>query len=128
MSIKKSTPVLLVPEIEPCVKFWERLGFSKTVEVPEGDKLAFVILVNGAIELMYQTYSSVQADNATIGAEAGKGPAFLYVEVDNLADTRQAIADVPLLMQERTTFYGAKEFAVKDPGGHIVTFAQMGAQ
>jgi hypothetical protein len=30
------------------------------------------------------------------------------------------------MMQDRITFYGAKEIGVKDPGGHIITFAQMG--
>ena len=35
--VKKITPVLFVEEVEPCVKFWvERLGFTKTIEVPEG--------------------------------------------------------------------------------------------
>ena len=30
MSVNKLTPVLLVEEVEPCVKFWERLGFART--------------------------------------------------------------------------------------------------
>jgi hypothetical protein len=30
-------------------------------------------------------------------------------------------------MAERTTFYGSKEFGVKDPAGHILTFAQFGS-
>ena len=30
-------------------------------------------------------------------------------------------------MPMRTTFYGAKEIGVRDPGGHIITFAQFGA-
>ena len=41
----KITPILVVEEIEPSLKFWvDKLGFAKTVEVPEGDKLGFVIL------------------------------------------------------------------------------------
>ncbi len=29
MTVKKITPVLLVDEVEPCVRFWkERLGFE----------------------------------------------------------------------------------------------------
>jgi len=42
----KITSVLLVDEIEKSLPFWvERMGFEKTVEVPEGDRLSFVILV-----------------------------------------------------------------------------------
>ena len=45
MTVKKITPVLLVEDVEACVKFWmERLGFEKTAEVPEGNELGFVIL------------------------------------------------------------------------------------
>ena len=28
-------------------------------------------------------------------------------------------------MPVRTTFYGMKEFAVQDPGGHCITLAQL---
>ena len=35
MNVKRITPVLFVPEVEPCVKFWvERFGFETTAEVP----------------------------------------------------------------------------------------------
>jgi hypothetical protein len=53
MNVKKLTPVLYVDQIEPCVTFWvERLGFQKTVEVPEGDRLCFVILKDREVEIM----------------------------------------------------------------------------
>src|SRR6478672_6658266 len=67
MNVKKITPVLFVQEVEPCVKFWvERMGFQKTVEVPDGDKLAFAMLQKGNIELMYQSYASAEKDVAAI--------------------------------------------------------------
>lgn len=127
MSVKKLTPVLLVDEIEPCVKFWERVGFAKTVEVPEGNKLGFVILQKGDVELMYQSYASVQKDVPSNPLLARKGPTFLYVEVSSLDDTMAAMKGVEVVMPVRDTFYGAKEIGYKDPGGHMVTFAQMGA-
>jgi uncharacterized glyoxalase superfamily protein PhnB len=126
MNVKKLTPVLLVDEIEPCMKFWmERLGFAKTVDVPDGDKLAFVILQNGTIELMYQTHASVEKDTPGNAQLHVKGPTFLYVEVDSLDETVAAIDGVEVVMPVRTTFYGAKEIGVKEPGGHVVTFAQF---
>jgi uncharacterized glyoxalase superfamily protein PhnB len=127
MTVKKSTPVLLVAEIEPVLKFWERLGFAKTVEVPEGSKIGFVILQSGPVEVMYQTYTSATSDvGAAMAADFRKGPTFLYVEVDNLDEVLAALKDVPKVMEVRTTFYGAREFGVKDPGGHYVTFSQIG--
>lgn len=56
-----------------------------------------------------------------------KGPAFLYVEVENLDETMGGQKGVEVVMPVRTTFYGAREIGVKDPAGHFVTFAQMSA-
>jgi uncharacterized glyoxalase superfamily protein PhnB len=126
-AVKKITPVLLVEEIEPCVRFWvDRLGFEKTMEVPEGDKIGFAILKKGDLELMYQTYSGQEKDAPAVTKALRKGPTFLYVEVDNLDDIIAATAGTEVIMPVRTTFYGAREIGVKDPAGHIVTFAQFG--
>jgi uncharacterized glyoxalase superfamily protein PhnB len=125
MHVKRITAVLLVDEVEPCVRFWtERLGFEKTAEVPDGDKVAFAILQKDGAEIMYQTYASVEKDQPDMLAR--KGPTFLYIEVDDLGATMTAVAGAEMAMAERTTFYGSKEFGVKDPAGHIVTFAQFG--
>jgi uncharacterized glyoxalase superfamily protein PhnB len=127
MNVKRITAVLLVEEVEPCAKFWtERLGFEKTAEVPDGDKLAFVSLQKGGAEIMYQSYASVEKSNPHPEMLAHKGPTFLYIEVDDLAAALAATAGSEVVMPERTTFYGSKEFGVKDPAGHFVTFAQFG--
>lgn len=128
MPVKKLTPVLFVEKIEPVLPFWtEHLGFIKTVEVPEGDRLAFVILQQGSVEVMYQTYASVAKDMPAILADIRKGPTFLYIEVDNLDALKPALRTAESYMPERTTFYGAREIGVKDPAGHFLTFAQMSA-
>ncbi len=52
----KLTPVLILDEIESSLPFWAgRMGFDKVAEVPEGDRLGFVILSSGNAELMLQT-------------------------------------------------------------------------
>ena len=124
--VKKLTPVLFVAEIEPCVRFWtEQLGFQKTTEVPDGNKLAFVILVKGNVELMYQSYASAEKDSPATAQVARKGPTFLYIEVDDLEAIKAAVKGSEVVMTERTTFYGAREIGIKEPGGHYLTFAQF---
>jgi len=44
--------------------------------------------------------------------------------VDNFEAVLASMKDVKIVMPVRTTFYGMKEFAVQDPGGHFSTFAQ----
>lgn len=128
MNVKKSTPVLFAEEVEPSVKFWvDRFGFQKTAEVPDGDKLAFVMLQKGPVELMYQSYASADKDvGTTISQQVRKGPTFLYVEVDNLDDTINAVKGMEVVMPKRKTFYGSTEIGIKDPAGHYVTFAEFG--
>jgi uncharacterized glyoxalase superfamily protein PhnB len=127
--IKKLTPILFVKAIEPVLPFWiDRLGLEKTIEVPEGDRLGFVILERGNIELMYQTYDSVDRDMPELASAVRKQAGFLYLEVENLEAIKRAVQDAEVYMTERTTFYGTREIGVKDPAGHFITFAQIGEQ
>ena len=126
--VKKITPILFAQELEPCIEFWtERLGFQKTVEVPEGNKIGFAMLERNGLELMYQSFSSAEKDNAATGIEVRKGPSFLYIEVADLNAALAATKGAEIVMPERTTFYHAKEFGIKDPAGHYLIFAQQGA-
>jgi uncharacterized glyoxalase superfamily protein PhnB len=128
MAVKKITPVLLVDEVEPCVKFWkERLGFEVAIEVPEGNKIGFVSLQKEGVELMYQSYASVEKDSSFLAHGYAKGPTFLYIEVERLDDVIMATKGAKVVMAERKTSYGAREIGLKDPAGHVLTFAQPGA-
>jgi uncharacterized glyoxalase superfamily protein PhnB len=127
--VKKITSILFAEELEPCIRFWtERLGFEKTVEVPDGDKLGFAILEKNGLELMYQSFASAENDNAATGAAVRKGPSFLYIEVADLDVALQATKGAEIVMPVRTTFYHSREFGIKDPAGHYLIFAQQGAE
>ena len=113
---------LIVPSIEDCLPFYvERLGFEKTVDVPHGDKLGFVILRRGPLELMLQSRASVADDIAALAKDSFR--AALYIEIDQLDPIRKALSDWPRVVPERTTFYGAREVIVRDPAGNVVLFA-----
>lgn len=128
MNVKKITPVLYVEAIEPCLSFWiDRLGFQKTAEVPEGDKLGFVILQRGNVEIMYQTYASQKKDTSIVSADIAGGHTFLYVEVEMLDAVVEAMKGANIAIPVRTTFYGARELGVKDPAGHVILFAEFAA-
>ena len=123
--ILKSTPVLLVETIEPSLPLWEALAFSRTVEVPRGDTLAFVILVSGNVEIMYQTVASMREDSPAHGARFRDDKTFLFVEVDDIDAIEKTVAHFETVMPRRQTFYGSTEIGIREPGGHFVTFAQM---
>lgn len=125
--MQKLTPILYVDTIEPCVAFWkDRLDFAVTTEVPEGDRLGFVILARDGIEIMYQTWASAAQDIPGLMPRTEQRAAALYVTVDDLDAIERAMAGADIVHPRRKTFYGATEIFVREPGGHIVAFAQMG--
>ncbi|HWP36494.1 MAG TPA: VOC family protein [Gemmatimonadales bacterium] len=126
--MKKMTPILYVEAIEPCLGFWvDRLGFAKTVEVPHGDRLGFVILVKGQWELMYQTWDSADADlKGAVPRTTGRSAA-LYIEVEDIDAVERAMVGAAIVHARRKAFYGATEIFVREPGGHVVGFGQMEA-
>lgn len=124
----KITPLIYVPAIEPSLKFWvDGLGFTKTVEVPDGNKLGFVILVKGNAELMIQSTASVGKDLPNM-VQLARPAACLYVEVSDFDDLLKRVEGAPVEVPVRTTFYGMKEIGVREPGGNIVLFAAPVAQ
>ena len=129
--VRKMTPVLIVERIEPALQLWvDRLGFEKTAEVPEGDHLGFVILSREGLEIMYQTRESVQTEIATADLPRGLMPpagsqTSLFCEVANLEEIRKKLEGFDVLLPYRKTFYGSEELWMREPGGHIVGFAQF---
>ena len=126
MTFKKLTPCLYTDQVSACAKFWvDRLQFEKTAEVPEEGGIAFAALQKGGLEVMYGSYASLEREPLVPGAFQ-KGTGFLFIEVDDLDSVLKSMDGVPRVMDVHTTFYGATEFTVKDPGGHLITFAQFG--
>ena len=120
----KLTPVLLVEDIEKSLEFWiDRLGFEKTVDVPEDGRLAFVILVNAGAEVMLQTWKSASKDAPSLAADRRAGGVALFIEVEDFADIRKRVEGCEVIMPERLASYGMREITVREPGGHPVCFA-----
>jgi len=124
--ITKSTPVLFVDAIEKSLPFWqERLGFQRTVEVPDGSKLGFAILGNGSVEVMYQSVAMLKQDSAAHAVKFKNDKSFLFVEVDDIGALAKALDGFEIVMPKRATVYGSTEIGYREPGGHFVTFAQF---
>lgn len=124
--IRKSTPVLFVDAIEASLPFWqERLGFTRTVEVPDGEHIGFAILTNGNVELMYQSSAMLAKDSAAHSIQFDGDKTFLFVEVDDIDALAKSLDGFEVVMPKRETFYGSTEIGYREPGGHFVTFAQF---
>ncbi len=124
--MKSVTPVMIVEEIEPGVRFWtERMGFTGTAEVPEGSKLGFVILAKDGVQLMYQSWASVKKDVPALAKGDFQPSIGLYFVVGNIDDVENKLRDVQKVIPRRETFYGATEVRVRDPAGYVMCFSQQ---
>jgi uncharacterized glyoxalase superfamily protein PhnB len=120
----KITPILIMDEIEPSLDFWVgKLGFEKTVEVPEGDKLGFVILQKEGAEVMLQSRASIKKDAGQAADAVLTAGSNLYIEVDNFPDALERVKGADVVIPERTTFYGMREIWVREPGRNVLGFA-----
>lgn len=124
--LKKVTPILYVDAIEDVLPFWEdRLGFTRTAEVPQGDRLGFVILEKDGVEVMYQTRASVSADIPALADTPMRG-SILFIEVEALEPVLKALDGIEPVVPRRQTFYGADEVFVREPAGNVIGFAAFG--
>jgi len=121
ITLKSLAPILVVSDLAVCIPFWQLLGFSVSVTVPEVAPFDFAILAHEGIEVMLQSRASVQQD--TPGVAESIAASVLYLSVASLDPVLAAIGDAGIVVPRRTTFYGADEIFVRDPAGNVIGFA-----
>ncbi|OLD51999.1 MAG: hypothetical protein DMD30_02540 [Gemmatimonadetes bacterium] len=126
-ALKQLTPVLIVEEVEPCIKFWtDRLAFEVTNRVPDPDgKLIFASVQKEGIEIMYQTRASVISEQPGSAHDLTGHSVALFITVADLDSVEKALAGAPVVKPRHDTFYGSTEIYVLEPGGNTVGFAQF---
>jgi uncharacterized glyoxalase superfamily protein PhnB len=127
-AFKQLTPVMVVDRVEPCLAFWvDRFGFTVENQVPGPDGgLIFASAKKDGIEVMYQTRASVIAERPDAAAELVGHSIALFLTIDDIDATEQALAGAPVVKPRHQTFYGSTEIYVREPGGNTVGFAAFG--
>jgi lactoylglutathione lyase len=123
---KKLTPNLIVKNVERSLAFYVgTLGFERGMTVPDESPLVFASVTSGSIEIfLNDTATAVKEYPAFAGKALGAtGTMFIEVEgVDALHDRLNT--SVTIVMPIVTQFYGMREFAIEDPDGYVITFAE----
>jgi hypothetical protein len=132
--ILQSTPVLFVDQIGRSRRFFEKLGFEATVQVPEGDGSDFIIMMQAGrtesgLGVMLQARSSAVADMTEVDESVFTGSSsFLFMSVADIDAASKALGDYHQFMPKRQTFYGATEVGFREPGGHYIVLAQFATE
>ena len=119
------TPNLLVRNIERSTTFYrDLLGFSVKQTVPDAPPFVFVWLERDGVPVFLNDPKAAAHDYDVSSRPFG-GSATLYFVVTDIDGLHAKVAsEAGILMPLKTQFYGMREFAVEDPDGHILTFAE----
>jgi len=129
IAFKKLTPNLVVADVERSLTFYAGvLGFTRGMTVPEQPPFVFGSVVSGAVEIFFnEQQTAVKEYPALLGKPIG-ATGTLFIEmappgsVEALHERLQG--RVAIVMPLVTQWYGLKEFAIADPDGYLITFAE----
>jgi uncharacterized glyoxalase superfamily protein PhnB len=124
--LESLSPNLVVADVNRSVDFYTgKLGFAKIASVPDSGKLNWAMVMRGGATMMFQSLASIQEDVPRLKLTSGAAAATFYIKVKGLGAWHESIKKtVPIALPMRKTFYGANEFAIKDPDGNVLMFAQ----
>jgi uncharacterized glyoxalase superfamily protein PhnB len=136
MQAKTVTPIFLVDEIKSSIEFYEMLEFRYLMgvdkdkqlymEYKDGLELSFAIVQNGNVQIMLQSTESVNSDlNQLFQTDKSVTNSINYIEIEGFDHFYQKVKEkVEIVNEPRNTFYGMKEFYIKDNNGNIIGFAE----
>lgn len=124
---KNITTNLMVASVDASVKFYQEiLGLEVVASVPaKNQTLQFAILAKEAMTLMLQEKGNLSEEYPILAAEKIQPSITLYITVENFEEFYTTIkSNYPIYTEPHITFYGAKEFAITDPDGYVLTFTE----
>lgn len=110
-------PMIHVPDVSAAVDWYTSMGFKLIRQNEEAGKVNWTKLSFGNSELMLSAGGKPSSDN--------RREVDLYVTTDNVDDLYRLFKDrVHVVEGPHDTFYGMREFIVRDINGFWVTFGQ----
>jgi catechol 2,3-dioxygenase-like lactoylglutathione lyase family enzyme len=120
------TPNLLVRDIAMSTAFYrDVLGFAVKQTVPDAAPFVFVWLERDGVPVFLNDPAAVEKDVPGVSQRKSGGTSTLFFVITGVDDLHASVAPkTPVVMPLKTQFYGMREFAVEDPDGHLLTFAE----
>lgn len=133
MKFSDVTPNLVVVSVERSLAFYrDVLGFSLVTTVPDAAPFAFAWMKRDTVSVFLNSVESVREEHAELGARPIGGTATLFITLE-AATTAEGVdamcaaigSRARLIMPLKDQFYGMREFAIEDPDGYVIMFAQQ---
>ena len=127
---QKLTPNLLVADVARSVAFYaDVLGFTRGMAVPDEAPFLFASVTSGTVEIFFNDAAhAVKEYPAFLGRPIGAS-ATMFIEVKGVDEFyAQLHGKASIVMPLVTQWYGMKEFAITDPDGYLITFAERAVE
>ncbi|MGH9217916.1 MAG: VOC family protein [Vicinamibacterales bacterium] len=120
------TPNLIVRDMAKSTAFYrDVLGFEIKQTVPDSAPFVFVWLERDGVPVFLNDLTAAAHDYPDAASLPPGGTAALFFVMTGVDAYHAAVAPrANVVMPLKTQFYGMREFAVADPDGHIITFAE----
>jgi catechol 2,3-dioxygenase-like lactoylglutathione lyase family enzyme len=127
MTFESLTPNLIVSDIDRSAAFYlDVLGFQQVTTVPEKAPFVFVWLKHGDVNVFLNVPQPEKAAPPLKLDKAVAGTNSMYVKLHGIDELAQRVREhgVTPSIPMHKEFYGMKEFAVVDPDGYLIIFAE----
>ena len=124
--IQKLTPNLLVVDVARSVSYYtEVLGFARAMTVPEDAPFVFASVTAGGVEIFFNDAAHAVKEYPALASHPIGLSGTMFIEVKGLDEFyAQLQGKVTIAIPIMTQWYGMKEFAIADPDGYLITFAE----
>lgn len=122
----KLTPNLIVSNVEASLAFYvDALGFERGMVVPEQSPFVFASVTSRTVEIFLNEKAFVAKENPQMGGLNFGGGNTMFIEVEGVDALYERVSSqVKVVMPIVTQWYGLREFAITDPDGYVITFAE----
>jgi uncharacterized glyoxalase superfamily protein PhnB len=127
---QKLTPNLIVADVSRSLAFYtEVLGFACGMSVPDAPPFVFASVTSGPVEIFFNAAAAASSDYPSLAGRPIGASGTMFIEVEGIdAHYADVSGKVSMVMPIVTQPYGMREFAIADPDGYIITFAERATQ
>jgi lactoylglutathione lyase len=125
-TFKTMTPNLVVADMQRSITFYrDVVGFDLVRTVPDDAPFDFAWMQSGPVNVFLNAIDAVRKESPALVDRPIGGSLTLYFVVEDVDGLFTALRDkAAVVMAPTTQPYGMREFAVTDPDGYFLTFAQ----
>lgn len=130
-SIRKCVPMISVPDVAAALDWYTSIGFQEIARYPDRGAANFGMVSFGKAEIMF-----------TPNGKRGEQGVSVWLYTDNVDELYQCLKarqfeaatagatnglnGIDFVEHLNDTFYGAREFGIRDPNGYVLYFIQEG--